>query len=281
VETAYVYSGAAETKPAAVSHVEQLAISACLRGSAGKLWCGTCHNPHGSSVDRKADILRICTSCHPSVQLAATHQPGPQSGANDCVSCHMPRRQASDIAHAVVTDHRILRRPNQSQPAPALTPQLAPWREPGPSLADRNLGLALFNVGKQSRSLPALQKAFTLLSHVSDKKDASVAAAVGYLLLGSGQTRAAVDRFQQAVSGEPSNCEYWLDLGVAQEAAGDNANAATSLRRSIEANPYDYRSYQALAELYTTANQPARAQSVRDEFQRLVPQNLILRSEAH
>ena len=29
-----------------VSHVEQLALSACARKSDGKLWCGTCHDPH-------------------------------------------------------------------------------------------------------------------------------------------------------------------------------------------------------------------------------------------
>ncbi len=29
-----------------ISHVEQLALSACARNSNGHLWCGTCHDPH-------------------------------------------------------------------------------------------------------------------------------------------------------------------------------------------------------------------------------------------
>src|SRR5271154_6615060 len=31
-----------------ISHVEQLALSACARNSNGRLWCGTCHDPHYS-----------------------------------------------------------------------------------------------------------------------------------------------------------------------------------------------------------------------------------------
>lgn len=275
VETAYVYPADADSKPAAVSHAEQLANSACLRGSAGKLWCGTCHNPHGERVDRKADIQRICGSCHPSSQLATTHQ----ADANDCVSCHMPRRQATDIAHAAITDHRILRRPNETEPPSRRKDELTAWHVPEPALVDRNFGLALFNVGKQTRSVADLQKSFALLSHVpGPQNDPAVAAALGYLLLGSGQAGKAVQSFAQATADEPSSCEYWLDLGVAQEAAGNATAAESSLRRSIQNDPYDYRPYQALAEFYSNLDQPARAEAVLAEFQRLVPQNLVFRA---
>ncbi len=49
VETHYVFRNpdGSLSSLAAVSHAEQLAVSACSRGSGGKLWCGTCHDPHG------------------------------------------------------------------------------------------------------------------------------------------------------------------------------------------------------------------------------------------
>ena len=33
-----------------ISHVEQLALSMCARKSNGKLWCGTCHDPHNDPL---------------------------------------------------------------------------------------------------------------------------------------------------------------------------------------------------------------------------------------
>ena len=37
-----------------ISHVEQLALSMCSRKSNGRLWCGTCHNPHRDPVQPAA-----------------------------------------------------------------------------------------------------------------------------------------------------------------------------------------------------------------------------------
>ena len=36
----------------AVSQAEQLSLSRCARESAGRLWCGTCHDPHSSATNR-------------------------------------------------------------------------------------------------------------------------------------------------------------------------------------------------------------------------------------
>ena len=44
--TIYVAAQPAGATLKVVSHAEQLALSACARNSGGKLWCGTCHNPH-------------------------------------------------------------------------------------------------------------------------------------------------------------------------------------------------------------------------------------------
>src|SRR6266481_1791170 len=49
VFSVYVHdTGHAASDPSikVISHVEQLALSACARQSGGKLWCGTCHDPH-------------------------------------------------------------------------------------------------------------------------------------------------------------------------------------------------------------------------------------------
>jgi predicted CXXCH cytochrome family protein len=277
IETLYVYR-TADGRPAtsaAVSQAEQLAGSMCVRASGGKLWCGTCHDPHGPPVkDRKAQIRRICESCHSQADLARSHT----AQQTDCVSCHMPRLKASDIAHAAITDHRLLKRPKQEAASGPV--HMVAWHNPAPVLANRNLGLAYFHVAKQKQSGRDFERAYDLLSHLSRvDRDAPVQAALGYMLLGSGHATQAVARFEAATQSDPVSAEYWLDLGVAQNADGDTASAISSLRKSIQDNPYDYRPYEALSRLYAGRNQAALSRSVLDEFLKLVPQSLTIRLE--
>ncbi len=198
VETHYVYRTAEGGAPsiAAVSQAEQLALSACLRGSGGKLWCGTCHDPHGEAVNRKQQMQQICQSCHAPAELQLTHT----AKQEDCVACHMPRRQASDVTHAAVTDHRIAKRPGELGNPNAASSLVVAWHDPRPELVDRNLGLAYFNAARQGNSAQDFQRAYEILARLPDKdKDASVDAALGYMLLGTGQQAAAVRYFARAV----------------------------------------------------------------------------------
>lgn len=278
VEIHYVYrtTGGDQDSILAVSHAEQLALSKSLRGSAGKLWCGTCHDPHGDSVaDRKQQVRQICESCHPPAELASTHKPADQ----DCVTCHMPRRKAADIAHASVTDHRIIRWPASLQDI-SDNPVLGPWHDPPPEFAIRNLGLAYFNVAREKRSAPYFERSYRLLSSLpSSQKDDAVSAAEGYMLLASGQALEAVLFFKRAAQQDPGRAERWLDLGIAQNNSGTVADAINSLRQSIALEPYDYRPYKALANVYRKTGRPQQSQAVIDEFLRLMPQSLIMRIE--
>ena len=81
-----------------ISHVEQLALSACARNSGGRLWCGTCHDPHNiatpSRCSRVAFFRSRCLACH-TQPFPASHP----SKDSDCLGCHMPRRAAKDGGH--------------------------------------------------------------------------------------------------------------------------------------------------------------------------------------
>jgi predicted CXXCH cytochrome family protein len=257
---------------AAVSQAEQLAVSACLRGSGGKLWCGTCHDPHGPKVNRQVEMKQICGSCHPAAQLAAVHSPG----QDDCVTCHMPRRNASDITHAAITDHRILKNPAAGAPSPQGR-ILSAWQPPPPQLSERNLGLAYFHIARQNNSGPNFQRAFDILSKQPQQNDPEVSAAVGYMLLGAGQAESAISCFQAGVDGQPGSAEYWLDLGVAQQTSGNAPGAIRAFSRSIELAPYDYRAYEALSDFYKSAHQPIQASQILQRFLDLVPQSLTVR----
>src|SRR5207253_7133371 len=56
-----------------------------------------------------------CRSCHSSV-LGLLVQQGRHAAAQDCVACHMARRNAEDVIHVRITDHWIAPRPSPVKP---------------------------------------------------------------------------------------------------------------------------------------------------------------------
>src|SRR6516225_6979816 len=116
VYSVYVFEASLDpSRPSAlkvISQAQQLALSTCARQSHGKLWCGTCHDPHEQPSDPKTYFRSRCLSCHgaalvkshPRVSdVARASRPlsrerlAPAQGPNDdCISCHMPRRPVSD-----------------------------------------------------------------------------------------------------------------------------------------------------------------------------------------
>lgn len=97
------------------SHAERMLESACFKGSAGKMTCTTCHDPHKSiSVTVTDTYNRQCQSCHqpakgqPGHTAVCSADPALRSAnADDCVTCHMRKAGVSDIPHVTFTDHRI------------------------------------------------------------------------------------------------------------------------------------------------------------------------------
>ena len=71
----YLLRGGASGEVIAVSQEEQLAQSQCAKASGGKLWCGTCHDPHGKAADRVSQIRAICESCHATATLSIAAHP--------------------------------------------------------------------------------------------------------------------------------------------------------------------------------------------------------------
>jgi len=259
----------------AVSHSEQLAQSRCARASGGQLWCGSCHNPHSSRIDRAAQVRQVCLSCHQSLFGGAKHAP-----ADECVTCHMPHLRPVDVAHSTVTDHRIVRTPTpQIPPAPLSKVTLRPWREPDSTVAQRDLGLAYFAWTAKHPEADKLARAYELLSRLlPGARDPSVLADLASILLQQGQHGLAVQLFVKAAHAEPTNARYAYCLGEAQERAGNLFSAIEELRRSIHLDPSQLDAYVSLAHVYEVMGAQSQKEQVIREYLRFMPQNLRLRS---
>ncbi len=137
----YIHAVAPDS-PAAlkvIGQAEQLALSLCARKSNGRLWCGTCHDPHDRARQPPEYYRSRCLFCH-ARRLGNSH-PGGASG--NCVGCHMAKLNAKDGGHTVFTDHRISRllAPEREENQ-AESNELVAWRPPPPSLVERNFALA-------------------------------------------------------------------------------------------------------------------------------------------
>ena len=109
------------------SHAERLKMSACylstlkddksankqeneLRPYKNALTCVTCHNPHVSvTITASETFNAACANCHStdSKSICTEDKNILAQNNSDCVSCHMPKSNATDIPHVTVTDHYI------------------------------------------------------------------------------------------------------------------------------------------------------------------------------
>ncbi|HUB83994.1 MAG TPA: tetratricopeptide repeat protein [Bryobacteraceae bacterium] len=256
----------------AVSQSELLARSQCARQSGGKLWCGSCHDPHASPQNRAGAMQRVCMSCHSALFDAGGHAP-----ASECVSCHMPRLRPGNVPHAAVTDHSIPRRPRNAPGG--FAPDLTPWHPPESAEARRDLGLAYFERATKTRSAEDARMAYEILSKLrpEQRKDPPVEADLASVLLQTGESRLAIELFSAAATQAPANARYAYVLGAALERTGNPEEAIRDLRRSIEIDPSQPDPYLELAGIYQKLGRKAESREVLRKYLDFMPQNLQFR----
>jgi tetratricopeptide (TPR) repeat protein len=188
----------------------------------------------------------------------------------------MPRRAASDVPHTAITDHRILRRPASG--APGKVVDLEPWREPAPALARRNQGLACISVGEREQNASLLNEGLRLLADLGTEasRDADVLTAIGLVLLRKSRPPEASRLFDRAARIEPV-ARNFLNLGVAQDQAGQTSEAVRSLERAIDLDPSLDRAYGMLAQMHNRRGQPQLRREVLERYLRFNPQSLAAR----
>ena len=258
VYTVYVVPHGAEKSIKVISQAEQLALSACARNSGGKLWCGTCHNPHETPA-RPAEYFRErCLSCHAKTLTAAHSAPG-----RDCIGCHMPSRPAKDGGHTAFTDHRITRLPEAEGESPA-GDDLVAWREPDSSVQQRNLALALVTAGMQNRRPNQVIRGYKMLNRMEQNigGDAPALTVLGNVLLTAKQPVEAERRFEKALALRPDFAPYEVNLAGALLGAGDTADAVQHLERAVTLDPFLLQAVQLLSQAYRTQGQSSKAEEL-------------------
>ena len=237
----YIRAGAGATNRG-VSQVEALNLSMCKRMSDGRMTCTTCHDPHYTppAAQRAAFFRTKCLACHNEPKFATSHY----SNNPDCTSCHMPQKQAPDLAHSEWTDHRILAQPQQVAPeasaneAPMLIPVPGVHQQPN----SRDLALAYYNMVENGHEEFAKQ-AWTLLQETvkTDAHDPEVLVALGFLAQANGDRVQALRYYQSTLKYNPGNYTAAMNLAVLVARSGDLKSAAqlwqTTFARNEDITP--------------------------------------------
>jgi tetratricopeptide (TPR) repeat protein len=253
-----------------ISHAQQLALSTCARQSQGKLWCGSCHDPHEKPANPRVYFRDRCLACHAS-QLAGHPKP-----TDDCIGCHMQRRPVRDGGHTAFTDHHISRWPRSDTASDNTPERLVAWRDPPAAFVKRNLGLADIEVGRQFQSTPHMLEALRLLTDCKHdfSYDPAVSTGIGMVLLGMKHGAEAAASFAQAAQVEPGVGSHYLDEGFAWKAANQPAKAIENFEKALQLDPLLEPAYRELAALYSQAHDPEKVRNAWERYLRALPGSL-------
>ncbi len=262
----------------AVAQAEQLALSQCVRQSGGKLWCATCHDPHGESVDRREQMRQICQSCHPSYANAvskATH-----GSLTDCVNCHMPRLTPDDIPHTASTDHRIVRRPAPLPDGNAADAEISLWQDPPAQVRARDLAVASLTIGGL-KDLPYLRaqgvKMLEALPPRERDSDPAVLSSLISIRLKDREPGKAEELARKAVQLQPDSAFASLNLAFALQDGANQEGAEKQLLETIKLDASLQQAWTNLTFLYEKQKREGDRVALLDRFLEWNPQNIWFR----
>jgi predicted CXXCH cytochrome family protein len=267
----YVVTGSDSKEVAPASEVEQLAESRCAQASHGKLWCGSCHNPHRARVPRQQEIKAVCTSCHRKLAPAAH-----RAGLTECTSCHMPTTNQTTITHASHTDHRILRNP-KLRPAAGTEEQLVAWREPGDTVRQRDLAMGELMLSPLEHDQLRRNGADLLLS-LGDQSldhDPEAVSALQLFYLQSRNLAKAVEFGRLSTKLNSQSATTALNYAIALDGLGQKEEAERQYLRAIDIDPSLKDAYGRLAISYANRGRYQDATKIIDRYLRWNPDEIL------
>ncbi len=281
-----------ESPPASdhLEHYYSMILSKCYRSSGRGLSCITCHDPHvqPSRAEAPAYFAAKCAGCHTDksckLPLSTRQQ---QKPPNDCVSCHMPKRDVGVILHSSVTSHRILARPDEPLPEAAfrqttsVLPDLIHLSAiPGQKQAAPPRLTLLAAYGELMDKAPEYRARYLAvlgeLEH-SEPENALVQASLGRKAWLEGNAPDAAVHLSRALKlGAPQATTY-ADLAEAQVKLGQNNEAIASLEKAVELDPFNAVFQKKLVLRFIEMKQYAEAGDALKRYVDTFPQDSFMR----
>jgi hypothetical protein len=234
--------------PKAVSHTEQMQSSRCYTESKGRMGCTSCHDVHSPDHGKTAAIVYRdkCLQCH-SIEACGESETRRASLNDSCIDCHMPAGSASDVPHAVHTNHTIRQRPERTDNnhTDSDAGSIEVFHEDGAArLSDaetsRAQGIALARLldrGDQLESSAAIEERLRE-AKTTFPNDPAVYEALGLVLEKQGRSFEASVIWKSGLKFDPMNESILFRFARLSHDAGDLSVAAELLREFLSKNPW-------------------------------------------
>ena len=261
----------------------RLRQSVCFQKSGGAMVCTTCHDPHRAPRGEEAAVqyTAACRKCHEQ-KLRALVTGGRHTADTNCIVCHMPKRRTDDVIHAVMTDHRIVRR----KPARDLLAPLTERHEmegagyrgevalyyPAAlaSDSDRDLYVAVAQVAQKSNLTAGIPKLETAVRvHQPSRPEFYFELAQAYFA--TGHRDSAIAMYRTALLHDPKFLPALRRLGAALVETGELSSGVASLEQARALDPRDAATLHELGLAYHEAGRNADAVSALRDAVRYDP----------
>jgi Tetratricopeptide repeat len=277
-----------------VEHYYSMTLSKCYRASKGRLSCITCHDPHvePSREEASAYFNGKCVTCHTNqnckLPLAVRLQQNP---ANNCIGCHMPKRDIQVISHSSATNHRIVATPDEPFPDVTFTqttaglPDLIHFNPvhrpaPGQQATPPPLLTLLQAYGELAQNKPEYVTAYLkVLGQLEQTQpdDPLVQAALGRRDIKKGDFSSAAGHLRRSLESRPAIATTYADLADALSHLGQTGEALPVIEKAIQLDPFNPLSRKMLVVNLIETKQYAKAQKALEDYLEIFPQDDFMR----
>jgi hypothetical protein len=272
-----------------LEHYYSMTLSKCYRSSGGRMSCISCHDPHIEPSPEAAPsfFAQRCRACHDEkscrLPLESRHQTNPP---DNCIACHMPKRDVRVISHSTITNHRILARPDEpfpditfSQTTPSLPDLL--HLNPGPGQKDSLPLLTLLQAyGQMAETRPQYtERYFTVLDQIehTEPNNSLVQAALGRRDLKKGKFQAGLEHLQRSLRIGPPQANVYGDLAEALSQLGRIDESIAALRSGVALDPFNPVLQKTLVLRLIQAKQHPEAKVALQHYVEAFPQDSFMR----
>ena len=273
-----------------VEHYYSMILSKCYRASQGRLRCISCHDPHvqPAESDAPAYYNGKCMACHnsKSCRLPVTARVS-TTPSDNCIGCHMPKRDIRVISHSSATNHRIVATVGEA--FPQTTFQMTSPATPGLIHLNTTQGhenerppllTMLQAYGELAAKNPQyVERYLDVLSQLekSSPDNALVQASAGRRDLKTGDLASAADHLKRSLELDPRQATSCADFAEVLARQGETEESISWLDKSIELDPFNpFTQRSLIAELVHEKNY-TRVRTALEHYVLTFPQDEYVR----
>jgi len=273
-----------------LEHYYSMTLSKCYRSSQGAMSCISCHDPHVEPSREVAPhfFAEKCMKCHTDKSCRAASETRQHTDPPDnCIGCHMPKRDVRVIQHSSITNHRILARPDEPFPDVTFsqtTSSLPDLINLNPSPTSKNDPLPRLTLlqayGELSETHPQyVSRYFAVLSELasSEANNAMVQSALGHRDLKNGQCAQAAQHLQRSIQIDPRQASVYGDLAEALAKLDRRGESVAALQSGIALDPFNPVLQKSLIVQLVQAKRYAEAKTALEHYLEVFPQDDFMR----